>query len=104
MASIYPEVVIGWKGVDYTVKPTFELINRIENHISTASIAGRMQNGDVPTSHVALLLAEMLRFAGASVTNQEVHQEMCHGSQDELWSVAVEALNATFPTPKKSSE
>lgn len=104
MASVYNEVIIGWKGADYTIKPTFELINRIENHISAASIAGRMANGDVPTSHVALLLAEMLRYAGVKVKNEEVHQELFHGDADALWSVANSALAATFPNPKKSGE
>lgn len=104
MASVYKEVVIGWKGEDYTVKPTFELVNRIENRVSAASIASRMAQGDVPVSHVAYLIAEMLRFAGAKVTNEEVHQEMCNGDQDALWHIANDALTAMFPTPKKSSE
>lgn len=104
MASVYREVSISWNGKDYTVRPTFELINRIENTISAAGIAGRMEKGDVPVSHVAFLLAEMLRFAGVKVTNEEIHQELFHGDADALWLVASNALAAMFPTPKKSGK
>lgn len=83
MAAIFEEVAISYDGKDYTVKPTFELINKIEQSrvsgglgISLAGLTARASRGDVPVSEVARILAYMLRSVGAPATDEDMYVQI----------------------------
>ncbi len=80
MAAIYNDTVITFKGKQYTIKPDFEIINRIEMSrasgglgISLAGLAARAAMGDVPVSEVARILGFMLRSQGASASDEDIY-------------------------------
>jgi hypothetical protein len=104
MASVFNEVVLGWGGKEYRVTPDMRLLNRIENDVSLSRLAYRMGQGDVPVSQLAMVVATMLRHAGADASDEAVYQEIMTGDADAVQQMAGSVMQAVFPTPKKSSE
>ena len=104
MAFIYPEVTIEWAGVEYQTKATFKIINKIEQTVSLAGLVTKVQSGDVPLSHLATVYANLLRGAGVSTNEEEVHAAMFGAetdaklSQQDIIGLAASALSACFPT------
>ena len=93
---------MGW--VEYSTKATFKVINKIEQSVSLAGLVTKVQNGDVPLSHLATVYANLLRGAGVSVSDEEVFAAMFGAdsgaelSQQELIGLSASALTACFPT------
>ncbi len=102
MAGVFPTVSVNWQGVDYDIVPNMKLINEIENRFGLARFSGRIESGDPPLSHLASILAMMLRHAGAEATDEEVMQDLVHGSPEEVLDVASKVLYAVWPQSKKS--
>lgn len=74
MAAIYEEVVLSWKGEEYTVRPNFQLVQKIESRgISIAGVVGQITRGEPPLSQMAVIFAHMLRSGGADATPDEVY-------------------------------
>lgn len=109
---IYPEVSIEWAGVEYKTKATFKVINKIEQTVSLAGLAVKVQHGDVPLSHLATVYGNLLRGAGVATTDEEVFAAMFGAgdesqlSQTEIIGLAASALGACFPSnaPKDDSK
>lgn len=97
MAAVYPELQLSWQGKDYRIKPTMALLNRLEQHFSLARLAHRIVTGDTPLSHMAVMVGEMLRFAGAQVTDDEVLEQLLTGDQDAVHEMALALITAAFP-------
>lgn len=104
MASVFQEITLGWGGKEYRVTPTMRLLNSIEQDVSLSRLAYRMGEGDVPISQLAMVVATMLRQAGAKVTDEEVYQEIMTGESDSVQAMASSVMQAMFPSPKKSGE
>ena len=50
MAAVYEEIVLAWKGEQYTVKPSFRMVQRIEaGGISIAGVTHWISEGQPPT-------------------------------------------------------
>src|SRR5690625_6838995 len=79
MAPVYKTVTLEWHGKKYTIKPTLELINEIENKFSLSRVVSRIAAGDPPISHIATMVGTMLRYAGAQVSDDEVYAELLAG-------------------------
>lgn len=97
MSSIFNEVTLSWGGRDYTIKPTMDLVNRIENKHSLARLAYRMGQGDTPLSHVAGVLGILLRSAGAKVDDGEIYTELMTGDSESIQAMCSTVLVAVFP-------
>jgi hypothetical protein len=100
MAAIFEDVAISYQGQTYTVKPTFELINKIEQSrvsgglgISLAGLTARASRGDVPVSEVARILGYMLRTEGAPASDEDMYVEIM--SSDNA-SQYIEAVTTAF--------
>jgi hypothetical protein len=99
MTAIYEDVTITWQGHDYVIKPTYQMINRIEAQgVSVTSVANRTMKGDPPISHIAMIVAFMLRSAGAGVTPEDVYAHfMTSGDLDQVSNLALLVSTAFFP-------
>ena len=110
MAFIYPEVTIEWAGVEYSTKATFKIINKIEQSVSLAGLATRVQSGDVPLSHLATVYGNLLRGTGVIASDEEVFASMYGAdtdselSQNEIIALAASALTACFPANAPKSD
>jgi type II secretory pathway component PulK len=104
MSFIYPEVTIEWAGVEYSTKATFKVINKIEQTVSLAGLVTKVQQGDVPLSHLATVYGNLLRGANVNVSDEEVFASMFDAnasselSQQDVIALAAGALSACFPT------
>jgi hypothetical protein len=109
---IYPEVSIEWAGVEYQTKATFKIINKIEQTVSLAGLVNRVQQADVPLSHLSTVYGHLLRGAGVSVSDEEIYAAMFGAnekselSQSQIIALAASALSACFPSnaPKEDNE
>ncbi|OZI27525.1 GTA-gp10 family protein [Bordetella genomosp. 7] len=97
MTAIFQEITVGWKGEEHRIKPTMELINRIEGKVSLATLAAQLAEGDVRLSHVATAVAVMLQTAGVKVTGEDVYAEMIHGDPGAISNMAQAVVVAAFP-------
>ncbi len=104
MASVFQEITLGWAGKEYRVTPTMRLLNSIEQDVSLSRLAYRMGQGDVPISQLAVVVATMLRQAGADASDEEVYQEIMTGDADSVQQMASSVMQAVFPAPKKSAK
>lgn len=73
---IAPEFVIEWGGQDYTIKPTMRLLRKIENEVSLAGMLSKASANQPQVSHVAYFMYELLKSAGADVSEAELYQSM----------------------------
>jgi len=100
---IYPNTEISWGGKEYTTKVTMRLINKIEQSVSLAPLAYKLQNGDVVLSHLAVMYGNLLRSGGCNVTDDEVYGSMMglevgsDLSQADIMTAAATALACCFP-------
>lgn len=99
MAPVYKTVTLEWRGKKYTIKPTLELINEIENKFSLSRVVSRIAAGDPPVSHIATMVGTMLRYAGAEVSDDEVYAELLSGDDAEaIGAMATALMTAAFPS------
>lgn len=103
MAAIFDEVKLTWDGEQYTVTPTYRMIQQIEQHVSIAGISQRMAEGNPPMSHVAEVVAVLLRNAGAQVSSDEVYEAMLTDMDAaQISDIATIVMSAFVPRSKNS--
>lgn len=101
MAGVFETVHITWQGEEYDIVPDMETLNIIENKVSLSRLAHRLSVGDAPLSHLASVLAVLLRSAGADAPDDEVYRELMTGETDAVQDMAGMVMTAVFPQPKK---
>lgn len=109
MAAIFNDVSIEFGGKQHAVKPTFEMINRIEMPrvsgglgISLAGLTARSSNGDVPVSEVARILAYMLQSVGVNATDEDMYVQVMTSDSPQGYIEAV--TMAFFPVLRPAKE
>jgi hypothetical protein len=71
-----------WGGRDVTVRPTHRLYRDIESEVSISRLANHLSNAgktngaDVPMSHVAFVMAQLLRAGGQEADEMQVQREL----------------------------
>ena len=104
MAAIFQEVAIGWKGEQYTIKPTLALLNRVEQKVSLSALAHSLGTGAPKLTHIASAIAVFLQAAGVAATEDDVYVELIHGDQNAVTSMAHAIVMAAFPeNPNKGN-
>ena len=108
MSAIFEEVTITWgtdddgEPVEYTVTPTYRMIQQIEQRVSIAGMSSRIINGDPPVSHMAEVIAILLRNAGAKVSPDDVYAELMTSDDPEAMTRMAEIIITAFVPQKKS--
>lgn len=108
MARIWNDIAIDFKGETYTVRPTMEFINHIEQGPgnSISMLYGRASVGDLPTGKGCEVIAKALRYtkakAVAEVTPEDVLEELT-GVGTEFTTTVCTILLACMPEPKKKA-
>lgn len=98
MSAIYEEIVLAWKGEQYTVQPSFRMVQRIEaGGISIAGVAHKISIGQPPTSQVAEIIAHMLTSGGAKgATPERVYEHLAAKADAEEWVWIRTAITMAF--------
>lgn len=109
---IYPEITIEWAGEEYSVTPTFRVINKIEQSVNLATIGSSTMNDGAPRlSNLAVIYAALLNSVGVNVGADEVYAAM-YGANDgagltqaEIIQASAEVVAALIPrnAPKEKS-
>lgn len=101
MAPVYQEISLAWNGKDYTITPTYALIQRLEQRLSLAALLSRALGGSPPLSQLADLLAEVLQAAGCKdddATAEEINAELYDEHNAAiLTKAAINVLLALLP-------
>lgn len=103
MSAVFRTVEMTWEGKTYEVKPTMQLLNKIENRVSLAALVRGLSSESPQLSHLAYVMAEFLRHGGAKVDDDEVYRELVTGDGEELMAVRDAIFAAIFPAPKKKA-
>jgi hypothetical protein len=101
MSAVFKTVTLEWDGKSYDVKPTMQILNRIENRVSLAALVRGLSSDAPPLSQLAYVVGEFLRAAGARVEDEEVYREIVTGEVEGLLAMRDSILSAIFPEPKK---
>ena len=98
MAAVYEEIVLAWKGEEYTVQPSFRMAQRIEaGGISIAGVTYRISEGQPPTTQIATILAHMLTSGGAKgATPVRVYEHLAAHADTEEWMRIHTAISMAF--------
>ncbi len=112
MAPIYAEIVLSWEGKEYTVQPSYEMVQRIESGPRAISILGvchRMWRGEPPVSLIAVIISHMLQSGGANgatpkmVYGHLMRLAMSADGGDEEWGRVAAAISTAFVPQEQSS-
>lgn len=108
MAAIFNEIVIGYAGAEHSVKPTFAMINKIEQPvisgglgISLAGLSARASRGEVAISEVARIMGYLLRSEGVDASDEDMYVEMLTSGRGSEYIEAV--TTAFFPVVRPSA-
>ena len=102
MAAVFEEVTITWDGEEHVVTPTYKMVNQIEQRVSLVALANRIANGEPPVSHMAEVLAVLLRNAGVQVSPDDVYAELMNTEDPEAFTQIAHVILTAFVPSKKS--
>jgi len=97
--GVFRDISITWRGAEYTVTPTMRLMRAIEqDDVSVLDISARTSQGRPPVSHIALVVARLLRSAGVTVDDDEVYKELITADTPTIRALTNSALAAFLPS------
>lgn len=101
MAAIWSDIEIQFQGETYTVRPTMQFLNYIEQieGCSLSKMLIRMTQQDLPSGLACELIARTLTYAGRKTTGEEVFAETS-GIGAEVVTLAGAIIVGCMPTPK----
>ena len=100
MSAIWNDIELTWNGESYTVRPTMEYINYLEQGEgrSLAKLFTRLVNHDLPSSVACELIAKSLTWAGAKgVTTDDVYAATSGGINADAITMASAILVGVMP-------
>ena len=101
--TVFRDLIISWKGKDYTVTPDMRLMRSIEmQDVSFTDISVRTSQGRPPLSHIAYVLWRLLQAGGALVTEEEVYEHIGAVGDAQAIRFIELALTAFVPTDSNS--
>jgi hypothetical protein len=100
-AAPFEGVTLTWNGTPYNVPANrrLKLIMSVESIIGAFELSQLSQGGNIPLARIAAAYGAALRFAGASVTDEDVYAGMFQGTTAEAVSTALFGLLALMLPP-----
>lgn len=103
--SVFREVDITFDGANYTFVPSLALMRRIDgllvkDGMSITKVVYEAGTGNWPVAHMALIIAEVLRAAGAKVDDEQLYSDLMNDpvAAIPLYTAVVAAIS---PAPSK---
>jgi len=97
------EITLKWGEKEVRVKPTMELLCRIESdNISFPVLASKLSNSDIPMAQCSTVIAHFLNEGGIFVSKQEVYEEICNTGIDTMVELMGNIFMAIFPQSKNA--
>ena len=104
MQGVFRECEIVWKGETYKFTPSMSVIRSIElKGISLMGVIQSVGAGKPQASLMAVIIGDVLRAAGAKVTDEEIYLVLNTNAKDAMivYMSVVEALSPSDPSEKK---
>lgn len=91
--SIFQDLTLTWKGVDYVVKATdlLRLIAAVEDVLTLNELFKYSQKGAAPLAKLSEAYGLMLRYAGAKVTDEDIYKALTAG-ENQAAATATQAI------------
>lgn len=91
---IFEEVRLSWKGKDYVIpaNDVLRAIAKVEDVLTLGELGSARGDGRVPYAKLASAFGALLRHAGASVTDEEVYNDLFSGGPKDLPRSALAAI------------
>jgi len=104
--SMFEPITLKWKGVDYVVKPdaVMEAISRIEQHVTMEELNAGLTGKGIKRVDLARAFASVLRYAGATVIDEEIYAGMFKTNSGNTVISAVMTLLAMMVPPSVVAE
>lgn len=104
----FEDIRLQWAGKDYVIPARRELgaIARVEDVLTLNEVQRFSARGAVPTAKIAMAFGSLLRYAGATFTDEEVYAGMFGGAgtSGDAGVAATSALVAILMRPYKHVE
>lgn len=100
--TVFRELVIDWDGKKYDFTPSNRFLRRVDREVSLASLSVRAERGDAPIFDMAFVVSEILREAGADVSEDDVIAEITTAGNDERAQYLVGLINNIMPSADPS--
>ena len=99
--SVFQPVTLAWQGKEYEIESdkVMMLIAKIEDVITLSEVYNYAQKGAAPVAKIAMAYGVALRYAGASVRDDEVYKGLFGGGDDSI-PAALNALLAMMIPPE----
>lgn len=106
MAAIYVEIVLAWDGEEYTIQPSFNMVQRIEAAgISIMGVINGIHTGQPIASKMGTIIAHMLHSGGArGVTAEQVYAYLASCSPQEWLKITTAITTAFLPQEPESGK
>tara|TARA_R110000824_G_scaffold183072_1_gene364090 strand:+ start:3676 stop:4035 length:360 start_codon:yes stop_codon:yes gene_type:complete len=102
MAAIWNEIVLEWEGEEYTVRPSINFLNHLEQEggTSLSAMLVRLGKGDLPTGRACQLIARTLTYAGCKGVTPETVFSETGGIGANIIMAAQTILLGCMPAPQ----
>lgn len=104
--AINTELKLKWRGDDYKLKVTMEVIDRVEDQINVMRLVQQVSDGDFRMAKIAKLLSVILVEAGCDTDQEDVYLGMTGGgdvSVADVMPMLGTIWEAFYPNSKKKS-
>lgn len=105
--SPFEPVTLNWQGDRYVIAAdrVMAAIFVLENVITITELAQIRATGNIPIAKVSHAFAALLRFAGATATEEQVYASMFQGEHaKDAAFLAIQALMVLMVPPKKITD
>lgn len=97
MTAIYKEIVLAWRGEEYTIQPSFKMAQKIEARgVSIMGVIDKIHRGEPPATQIAEILAHMLQSGGAKSATPERLYELVTKADTGEWLRITTAITIAF--------
>lgn len=106
MAAVFRDKTIRFRGQDYVVTASNRWMRRLEGDVSFSRVMMAWAKGEPMIGAMCYAIADLLRMAGAKVTEDDVHQEVAHGGEAglALLTAFMEAITPAAPETPAAGE
>ena len=100
--SIFEPVTLTWKGKEYTIEAdrVMRLIAKLEEHVTLAELF----SGRPPQAKLSMAYAEALRYAGASVTAEDVYGALFQSDEGAEYAAITQGVLMMMIPPSALQE
>ena len=104
---VYKELEFTYQGEAYSIKPTFEVIQKLEAAgVSAIVLAARISMGQLPIADTAKFMQMLLKQCGIALPIEEVHHNVSVAEEDlqSAFNVVNEAVVCFHPVSESQDE